>query len=96
MWENSRQLTEPKLISGVFRTFENSPNPFFLKFSGHRGQYPREVSKFDFNFLVNTSFYKVFMQSQPRVNPFAPGDFAEKRVLKLVKWFSGHCRAIKS
>ena len=29
-------------------------------------------------------------------NPFAPEDFAEKRVLKLVKWFSGHCRAIKS
>ena len=29
-------------------------------------------------------------------NPFAPGDFAEKRVLKLVKWFSGHYRAIKS
>ena len=30
------------------------------------------------------------------MNPFAPGDFAEKRVLKLVEWFSGHCRAIKS
>ena len=30
------------------------------------------------------------------VNPFASGDFAEKRVLKLVEWFSGHCRAIKS
>ena len=29
-------------------------------------------------------------------NPFAPGDFAEKRVLKLVEWFSDHCRAIKS
>ena len=29
-------------------------------------------------------------------NPFAPGDFAEKRVFKLVEWFSGHCRAIKS
>ena len=29
-------------------------------------------------------------------NPFAPGDFAEKRVLKLFEWFSGHCRAIKS
>ena len=28
-------------------------------------------------------------------NPFVPGDFAKKRVLKLVK-FSGHCRAIKS
>ena len=25
------------------------------------------------------------------LNPFAPGDFAEKRVLKLVEWFSGHC-----
>ena len=23
-------------------------------------------------------------------NPFAPGDFAKKRVLKLVEWFSGH------
>ena len=30
------------------------------------------------------------------LNPFAPGDFAEKRVLKLVEWFSGHCRVIKS
>ena len=29
-------------------------------------------------------------------NPFTPGDFAEKRVLKLVEWLSGHCRAIKS
>ena len=29
-------------------------------------------------------------------NPFAPGDFAKKGVLKLVEWFSGHCRAIKS
>ena len=31
-----------------------------------------------------------------KINPFAPGDFAEKRVLKLVEWFSGHCRAVKS
>ena len=30
------------------------------------------------------------------INPFAPGDFAKKRVLTLVEWFSGHCRAIKS
>ena len=30
------------------------------------------------------------------INPFAPGDFSEKRVLKIVEWFSGHCRAIKS
>ena len=30
------------------------------------------------------------------LNPFAPGDFAEKRVFMPVEWFSGHCRAIKS
>ena len=47
--ENSRQLMEPKFISGVCITFENSLNPFFVKFSGHSRQYPREVSKFDFN-----------------------------------------------
>ena len=29
-------------------------------------------------------------------NPFARGYFAEKCVLKLVDWFSCHCRAIKS
>ena len=29
------------------------------------------------------------------INPFAPEDFTEKRVLKLVEWFSGHCHAIK-
>ena len=34
--------------------------------------------------------------SQQYLNPFAPGDFAKKRVLKLVEWFSGHCHAIKS
>ena len=34
--------------------------------------------------------------SADSLNPFAPGDFAEKRVLKLVEWFSGHCRAIES
>ena len=30
------------------------------------------------------------------MNPFAPGDFAEKRVLKLVERFSGHFGAVKS
>ena len=29
-------------------------------------------------------------------NPFAPADFAEKRVLKLVEGFSCHCRATKT
>ena len=33
---------------------------------------------------------------QVSFNPFAAGDFAEKRVLKLVEWFSGRCHAIKS
>ena len=30
------------------------------------------------------------------LNPFTPGDFAEKRVFKLVELFSGHCRATES
>ena len=38
----------------------------------------------------------LFMLLNNGINPFAPGDFAEKHVLKLVEWFSGHCRAIKS
>ena len=42
----------------------------------------------------NTYFF-VFNWLPGFFNPFAPGDFAEKRVLKLVEWFSGHCRAIK-
>ena len=37
-----------------------------------------------------------YLGEEANLNPFAPGDFAEKRVLKLVEWFSGHCRAIKS
>ena len=37
-----------------------------------------------------------FLRLNSLLNPFAPGDFAEKRILKLVEWFSGHCRAIKS
>ena len=36
------------------------------------------------------------VRGREELNPFAPGDFAEKRVLKLVEWFSGHCCAIKS
>ena len=30
------------------------------------------------------------------LTPLAPGDFAEKRVSKLVEWFSGRCRAIRA
>ena len=50
---------------------------------------------------VLTNSLKRFLTKTPgtekhKVNPFAPGDFAEKRVLKLVEWFSGHRRAIKS
>ena len=29
-------------------------------------------------------------------SPFAPGNFAKKRVLKLVEQFSSHCLSIKS
>ena len=43
---------------------------------------------------MNTHHWK--RPQKNNFNPFAPGDFAEKRVLKLAEWFSGHCRAIKS
>ena len=50
-------------------------------------------------FRLVKNFFFVFGLCQDffwHPNPFAPGDFAEKRVLKLVERFSGHCRAIKS
>ena len=37
---------------------------------------------------------KIEREPELTFNTFAPGDFAEKRVLKLFKWFSGQCRAI--
>ena len=43
------------------------------------------------NFYLNIAYGAVYI-----FNPFAPGVFAEKCVLKLVEWFSGHCHAIKS
>ena len=46
--------------------------------------------------LVTIYCLVVATEAQQPINPFAPGDFAQKRVLKLVEWFSGHCRAIKS
>ena len=42
---------------------------------------------------VKTELYSRVLGRQ--FNPFAPGDFAEKPVLKLVERFSGHCCAIK-
>ena len=45
-------------------------------------------------YKIEESVLSVYNHSS--INPFTPGDFAEKRVLKLVEWFSGHCRAIKS
>ena len=52
----------------------------------------QEISKFCRNLCHDPSL----KQNNVKVNPFAPGDFAEKHVLKLVEWFSGHYRAIKS
>ena len=46
--------------------------------------------KFDFPLFLGIVTY------DDEFNPLAPGDFAEKRVSKLVEWFSGHCHAVKS
>ena len=40
-------------------------------------------------------FHDMVISTGP-FNPFALGDFAKKGVLKLVEWFSGHCRATQS
>ena len=46
--------------------------------------------------LLNFTYFPVTRWLANIFNPFTPADFAEKRVLKLVEWFSGHCRAIES
>ena len=66
----------------------NRPLPFHLHL--------HEISKFldsATQFLLNKCRQ---IASLFNFNPFAPGDFAQKRVLKLVEWFSGHGHAIKS
>ena len=66
--------------------FLSSDNPLNISFSFNTdGVAPHKSSN-------KQNFWPIFLV----INPFAPGDFAEKRVLKLVEWFSGHCRAIKS
>ena len=47
-------------------------------------------------FTVTPGKRKLFVIPRRFIYPFAPGDLAEKRFLKLVEWFSGHCRAVKS
>ena len=49
-----------------------------------------------FGTIIIISYVLSKHQYETEFNPFAPGDFAEKHVLKLVKWFSGHSHAIKS
>ena len=51
---------------------------------------------FNFSNILQIEIRNFFFRDNLQfLNPFAPGDFAGKRVLKLVEWFSGHCRAIK-
>ena len=58
-------------------------------------------------FLIATIFFvtdnlkklhKLTSSFEPNwyINPFAPGNFAKKHILKLVEQFSGHFLAIKS
>ena len=65
------------------------------------GRYSRDIHSLKgIVFLLSTALEIASLRDtrfkSERFNPFAPGDFAEKRVLKLVEWFSGHCHAIKS
>ena len=56
----------------------------------------KQKNKIDFKAKSMAELQERGLNFNFNFNPFAPGDFAEKRVLKLVEWFSGHCRAIKS
>ena len=54
-----------------------------------------EIDRFGcFFFFLKSGFFQKAWYLM--LNPFAPGDFAEKRVLKLVEWFSCHSCATKS
>ena len=74
---------------------------FKYKATRSSSSYFQEYSKVKILIIHISSIYKSVTShfkncENLSINPFAPGDFAEKRVLKLVEWFSGHCRAIKS
>ena len=57
----------------------------------------QHLMQFCKNFGLRGTLIPHFEHSQYYlINPLAPGDFAEKRVLKVLEWFSGHCPAIKS
>ena len=55
-----------------------------------------EDIKLKFTLTPPTEASEIKAKASRFLNPFAPGDFAEKCVLKLVQWFSRHCHAIKS
>ena len=44
--------------------------------------------------LTKKCMYRVWRSI--RLNPFAPENFGEKRILKLVEQFSGHCYTIRA
>ena len=62
-----------------------------VKSKGSGNYYDLDKHKWN-NFIPKFHKYTIWLP----ITPFAPGDFAEKRILKLVEWFSGHRRAIKS
>ena len=47
-------------------------------------------------FLIQALQTEKFQILTSKLNRSAPGDFAEKCILKLFDWFSGHCHATKS
>ena len=78
---------------------------------GHHANYPliqkptnRLLPTFSPDFTLNRQIWLFYAEkwiflkklNGTLLNPFAPGDFAEKHVLTLVKQFSGNCGAIKS
>ena len=46
--------------------------------------------------VINAEISDFYQFKSRDLNPFTPGDFAKKLVLKLVEQFSDHCHAMKS
>ena len=91
---------EPKFLPLHFRMLATQARPWPEIQSGDYKIEQAWIKARYSNDMLLIHMYHVLCQSSffafVLLNPFAPGDFAEKRVLKLVEWFSGHCHAIKS
>ena len=86
MYERSRLKVEPRSTSRLIKKPKNGLLPNFSP----------DLTRNRQIWLFYPEKWIFFKKLGTLLNQFAPGDFAEKDVLKILEWFSGHCPAIKS